>query len=134
MIIIDDRLSRIVLGGDRPGILSTEGLATTWGFQYRLVRALIDSRVDRRLSRGAADSLRATAAAPPPTVLTVLDPREVTHRAAQLAIGNRLNLLVAELLASASLHRATVALSEGNVGRSWPALFEDHGIALEVLP
>lgn len=133
MIIIDDRLSRIVLGGQRPELLAGAELATTWGFQYRLVRALIDDRVEGRLSRGAAEGLRSTAAAPPPGVLAVLDPRELTQQAAELAIGHRLNLLVAELLAAATHHRATVALSEGNVGRSWPALFEDRGVPLEVI-
>ncbi len=134
MIIIDDQLSRIVLGGDRPGVLASDELATTWSFQYRLVRALIDDRIDGRLSRGAAASLRATAAAPPPRVLRVLDPRAVTQRAAELAIADRLNLLFAELLASAQHHGATIALSEGNIGRTWPGLMEQHGIPFEVLP
>lgn len=133
MILIDDRLSRAVLSGDRPPALPAGDLATTWGFHYRLLRALLDQRVDGRLSRGVAEAVRATAAAPPPQVLTVLDPREVTGRAAELAVGDRLNLLGAELLASALLHDAMVALSEGNVGRSWPTLFDDHGVSLEVI-
>lgn len=133
MIIVDDRLAREVLAGRRVPVVGRRAVATTWGFHYRLVRALSDDRVEGRLSKAASAKVRAVAAAPPPSVLRVLDPREATAHAARLAIDHRLNLLTAELVASAQVHDAGVVLSEGNVGRTWPALFASLGVPLAVV-
>lgn len=133
MIIVDDRLARVVLSGHHVAALGDRPAVTTWGFQYRLVRALHDDRVDGRLSADASDALRRTAATPPPAVLTVLDPRPLTARAATLAIDRRLNLLAAELCAAALHHGAGIALTERNVGRRWPGLFEELGLTLTVV-
>lgn len=63
----------------------------------------------------------------------VLDPREVTGEAAGLARRHRLNLLATELVAAARARRATVWLSPGNVGRSWPEVFEAEGVDWQIL-
>lgn len=49
-----------------------------------------------------------------------------------LAARHGLDLLAAELMASAVHHRAGVRLSEGNVGRHWPAIMAEEGIALQI--
>ncbi len=130
MIIVDDQLSAAVLSERRS---FPDDVATTWAFHFRLLRALHDPRGGGQLTQASADGLLPIAAKPPPELLMVLDPRTTTDQAAAFAIADRLNLLTAQLLAAATHHGATVALSDGNVGRSWPALFEDHGIALEVI-
>ncbi len=131
MIIVDDRLSLEVLAGRRT--FSASGpVATTWSFHYRLLRALAQEARLRALTTADAKALRRLAADPPADRLTVLDPRQVTDRAAELARRHRLNLLAAELMASARIHRATVVLSTGNVGRAWPAAFEVERLELRV--
>ncbi|HXH59544.1 hypothetical protein [Iamia sp.] len=133
MIIVDDRMAREVLSGRRHPTLGDQPVATTWGFHYRLLRALSDNRVDGRLSRSVAKGLRATAVDPPTTVLEVLDPRLTTHAAARLSIDHRLNLLSAGLVAAAQHHGAPVVLSAGNVGRTWPDLFASLSIPLSIV-
>jgi len=133
VIIVDDRLASAVLSGRRHLVPGDGPVATTWGFHYRLVRALTDGRVEGTLIRAAADVAPAIAASPPPAVLDILDPRLATHATAQLSIDHRLNLLAAELAAAAQVHRAEIVLAAGNVGRSWPDLFAELGIPLTVV-
>lgn len=133
MIIVDDRLLRTLLGGGAEDLSERDRVATTWGFQYRLVRALHDSRVEGRLSGADAAGVERLAADPPIDLIQVLDPRLVVLPAARLAIDHRLNLLTAELVAAAVVHDAEVVLSERNVGRRWPALFAELGITLTVV-
>lgn len=133
MIVIDDRLSLDVLAG-RPGHLAGLGpIATTWGFHYRLVRALSDDARVGRLTKASTAALRRAAVSPPPGLLVVLDPRPLTERAARMAIRYRLNLLAAELVAAAAHHSATVALAAANVGRTWPDVLAAEGITLQVI-
>lgn len=135
MIIVDDALSLAALGGQRSrfGAGDDDVVATTWGFHYRLIRALTDTERTGRLSGGVPELLLQEALHPRPTDLQVLDPREVTHAAAAMAVRHGLNLLASELLASAVHHRAAVALSSGNVGRTWPAALEAEGVDLRVV-
>lgn len=70
---------------------------------------------------------------PPEDLLVVLDPRDVTVRAAEMALRHSLNLLAAEMVASAVHHRAELYLSAPNVGRSWPEVLAREGVALTVL-
>ncbi len=56
----------------------------------------------------------------------------VTAIASDLAVRHRLNMVGAELLASAVEHSATVVLSAGNVGRTWPEVFSAEGVRWEV--
>ena len=133
MIVVDDRLSLEALAG-RLGTLAADGpLVTTWGFHYRLVRALSDDAQVGRLTRASTATLRQSAIAPPPGVLMVLDPRSLTETAARMAIRHRLNLLAAELVAAAAYHSATVALAAGNVGRGWPDVLAAEGISLQLI-
>ena len=106
-------------------------MATTWGFHYRLVRALTADG-SGVLSRAVADAIRAVVLDPPPARLLVLDPRDVTASAASLANRHGLNLLAAELFAHAIRHDAEVHLTEANVGRRWPELMAAEGITLTV--
>lgn len=135
MIIVDDALSLDALAGRRSRLGADDQVvvATTWGFHYRLIRALTDTERTGRLSGGVPESLLQEALHPRPGDLQVLDPREVTGAAAVMAVRHGLNLLAAELVASAVHHDATVALSSGNVGRAWPAALEAEGVALRVV-
>jgi hypothetical protein len=110
-----------------------EPVATTWGFHYRLVRALIDNRTTGALSWGDATEALMAVSRPERHGVTVVDPRDVTTMAAGLAIEHRLNLLTAELVAAAQVHRAEVVLTERNVGRRWPGLFDELGITLTIV-
>lgn len=129
MIIVDDKLSLEALGRR---IDTTDEVATTWGFHYRLLRALQDETRLGALSRHVSQSLRGMVAEPPRDRLVVLDPRLVTRRAAELTVRHGLNLLAAELFASALRHRALVRLSAPNVGRTWAAVAAAEGVALEI--
>jgi len=129
VIIVDDRLSLEALGG-RIGVAGE--VATTWGFHYRLLRALHDETRLGALSRHVSPRLRGIVADPPPDRLVVLDPRLVTRLAAELTVLHGLNLLAAELFASALHHRASVLLSAPNVGRTWADVAATEGIALEI--
>ena len=106
--------------------------ATTWGFHYRLVRAVTDRRVEGSLSRGNPALMLDIVSRPEQHGLLVVDPRSVTSAAATLAIEHRLNLLTAELLAAAQVHEAEVVLTERNVGKRWPALFDELGLTLTI--
>lgn len=128
MIIVDDRLSLDVLAGR----MTAEHVATTWGFHYRLLRALSDDTRWGALSGAATEEARRVAVDPPEARLVVLDPRAVTARAAVLASRHGLNLLAAELFASAAHYGATVRLSEANVGRQWAAVMAAEAITFEI--
>ncbi|HEY9565299.1 MAG TPA: hypothetical protein VIR30_16150 [Nocardioides sp.] len=135
MIIVDDGLSLDALAGRRSrfGAADEDKVATTWGFHYRLIRALSDTERTGRLSGGHPETLLQEALHPRPNDLEVLDPREVTGAAAAIAVRHGLNLLAAELVASAAHHDATVALSSANVGRAWPAVLETEGVTLRIV-
>ncbi len=134
MILVDDRLCLDALAGRTT--LSTspeEVVATTWGFHYRLLRALADDRVVGSLTRASPADVRRRAANPPANRLVVLDPRTSTSLAAELAVRHGLNLLASELVAAAKSHRCQVVLSEANVGRRWPDVLTSEGISLRVV-
>lgn len=129
MIILDDRLSLELLAGR----LDIGRCSTTWGFHYRLNRAIASRSGRGTLSRSAGDAVMEVVANPPEDLLVVLDPRDVTVRAAEMALRHSLNLLAAEMVASAVHHRAELYLSAPNVGRSWPEVLAREGVALTVL-
>lgn len=135
MIIVDDTLSLDALAGQRArfGAADDEVVATTWGFHHRLVRALTDTERTGRLSGGHPEALFQEALHPRANDLQILDPRAVTGDSAAMAVRHGLNLLAAELVASAVHHGATVALSAANVGRAWPAVFRAEGVELRVV-
>ena len=103
-----------------------------WGFHFRLLRALLDSRVRGRLSDGIDERMVRTALMPPTDVLTVLDPRYLTVTAARIMSRHRLSVVTSELLAAALVHSAPVHVAEPNVGRSWRDAFAAEGAALHV--
>jgi hypothetical protein len=129
LIIVDDRLSLDVLAGR----LTLGSCATTWGFHYRLTRALSDESRHGVLSRNAGPEVRAVVANPPGERLRVLDPREVTSLAARMAVRHGLNVLGAEMIASAVHYRAELYLSAGNIGRSWPDALAAEAVSLTVV-
>ncbi len=133
MIIFDDHLAQAVLIGHRQVRPEVGPAATTWGFHYRLIRALTDTSVSGSLSRATPKRMLQVASNPLAHGLHIVDPRDLTTAAAALAIEHRLNLLTAELFAAAQVHQAAVVLTERNVGRRWPALFEELGISLTVV-
>jgi hypothetical protein len=133
VIVVDDRLSLEALAGRLGEVAGDESVVTTWGFHYRLVRALSDEERIGRLTRASSAALRRAAIAPPTGLLQVLDPRPLTETAATMAIRYRLNLLAAELVAAAKYHSATVALAAVNVGRTWPDVLAAEGIRLRVI-
>ena len=130
MIIVDDKLSLDALAGTLDW---TEAVATTWGFHYRLVRALRDEERRGARRRSATDLARTLAADPPPSLLQVLDPRDVTILATEMAAHHGLNVLASELVAAAVHHRAAVQLSAPNVGRRWPEVLAAEGISLRIV-
>jgi hypothetical protein len=131
VILVDDRLCLEALAGRLD--VGEGPIATTWGFHYRLVRALSDDARLGRLTEVSTTALRRAAVSPPSDRLFVLDPRPVSEMAARMAIRHRLNLLAAELVAAATHHSASVALAAVNVGRTWPDVFATEGIALQVV-
>lgn len=133
MILVDDYLTRTIALGERQQVPDDEAVATTWGFHYRLVRALIDNRTVGTLSWGDATEALMAVTRPERHGVAVVDPRDLTPTAAALAIEHRLNLLSAELVAAAQVHDAEVVLTERNVGRRWPELFDELGITLTVV-
>ena len=133
MIIVDDRLSiEVFAGRPLPEVASDVPVATTWCFHFRLLRALADPRLVGHLSREATEAVRERAGNPAADTLVVLDPRRSTALAAELASEHQLNLVAAELVAAARLHRASVLLSSANVGRGWPEAFAAAGVELRV--
>lgn len=140
MIIVDDfltrtivLLTRTIVLGERQEVPDGETVTTTWGFHYRLTRALIDNRTTGTLSWGDATEALIAVSRPEQHGLAIVDPRSLTTTAATLAIEHRLNLLTAELMAAAQVHTAEVVLTERNVGQRWPGLFDELGLTLTVV-
>lgn len=133
MIVVDDYLTRTIVLGEREEVPDGETVATTWGFHYRLIRALTDNRTSGTLSWGDATEALLAVSRPERHGLAVVDPRLLTTTAASLAIEHRLNLLTAELVAAAQVHDAEVVLTERNVGKRWPGLFDELGLTLTIV-
>ncbi len=134
MIIVDDHLAVWALAGRGNRLWPDEVPTIPWGFHFRLVRALLDSRVRGRLSDGIDERMVRAALAPPTDVLTVLDPRYLTVTAAQIMSRHRLSVVTSELLAAALVYSAHVHVAETNVGRSWPEAFAEEGVELYIHP
>jgi len=134
VIIVDDHLAVWALAGRGRRLWPGEAPTIPWGFHFRLLRALLDSRVRGRLSEGIDERMVRAALAPPTDVLTVLDPRHLTVTAAQLMSRHRLSVVTSELLAAALVHRSPVHVAEANVGRSWPDAFAKEGMELHIHP
>ena len=135
MIIVDDHLAVWALAGQGSRLWPGEVPTIPWGFHFRLLRALLDSRVRGRLSEGIDERMVRAALAPPTAdVLTVLDPRYLTVTAAQIMSRHRLSVITSELLAAALVHGAPVHVAEANVGRSWRDAFAEEGVTIHIHP
>jgi hypothetical protein len=130
VIIVDDKLTLEVLGGR---LRVPAPVATTWGFHCRLVRALQDASRGGAVGGSAVAGALAAAIDPPESRLRVLDPRVVTAETASLASRHRLNLLAAELFASAAHYSSEIYLSAPNVGSRWREVSDAEGIPLKIV-
>ncbi|MGH9067846.1 MAG: hypothetical protein ACRD0J_10210 [Acidimicrobiales bacterium] len=130
MVIVDDHLALLAIAGRLPDLEVNGPVATTWGFHFRLARALSDPATQGSLSRRDVDPAAAVRRVlhPPPHRLVVLDPRTSIDDIVRVAVAHRANLLLAELVGAAVHHGASVRITEANVGRPWPATMEAEGV------
>lgn len=130
MVIVDDHLALLALAGRLPELSAEAPVVTTWTFQFRLARAVLDSARSGSLSRRSTDpsAVARRVLHPPANRLVVLDPRPSVDASVRIAVETGANLLLAELAGAAAHHRAAVRVTRGNVGRSWPAVMEAEGI------
>jgi hypothetical protein len=130
MVIVDDHLALLAIAGRLPDLGVDGPVTTTWGFHFRLARALLDPARRGSLSRRNVDP--ATAARrvlhPPAHRLVVLDPRASADETVRAAVVHQSNLLLAEILGAAVHHRALVRVTDANVGRTWSATMEAEGV------
>ncbi len=101
-------------------------MATTWGFHFRLARALSDPARLGSLSRRNVDPAAAARRVlhPPAHRLVVVDSRAGIDETVRVAVVHQTNLLLAEVLGAAVRHRASVRITEAHLGRTWSAGME----------
>lgn len=130
MVIVDDHLGLDLIVGDRPAGLPAGPVAITYGFHYRLVRAVASDQDTGALARRVAGPALALQRVlrPPIDRLVALDPREGLAEAAAIANRHAANLLLAELVGAALHHRAAVRVTSANCGRAWPAIMAAEGV------
>ena len=130
MIIVDDHLALLAIAGSLPELGELGPVTTTYGFHYRLARAVSDSARSGTLSRRHQEAPAALnrVLRPPANRLIVLDPRASIDEAVSVAIERGANLLLAELVGAALHHRASVRITPRNEGRTWAAVMEAAGI------
>ena len=135
MVIVDDHLAILAIAGRLPDLGATEPVATTYGFHFRMARAVADSARAGSLSRRLADPAAALARVmrPPGHRLLVLDPRPSMEAAVAVAAGDRANLLLAELVGAALHHRAAIRVTPANKGKSWTRVMEAEGIDFQTV-
>jgi hypothetical protein len=130
VIIVDDHLALLAIAGSLPELGRPGPVATTYGFHYRLARAVSDSARSGTLSRRQEEASAALhrVLRPPANRLIVLDPRASLDAAVSVAIEGGANLLLAELVGAAVHHRASVRVTPRNEGRTWTAVMEAAGV------
>jgi len=135
VVIVDDHIALLAIAGAPPAELPDGPVVTTYSFHFRLVRAVVDEAADGALSRRVSDPALAVRRVihPPADRLLVLDPRTSTAEAAQVGFNHGANLLLAELVGAALRHGAAIRMSEGNVGRAWPAVMTAESVDFAVL-
>jgi hypothetical protein len=132
VVIVDDHLSLLAIAGRLPDLMADGPVVTTWGFQFRMARAVTHSSRWGSLSRRVADpdvALRRYLR-PPANRLIVLDPRVSADQSVRIAVAHRANLLLAELAGSAVHYGAAVRLTAANIGRTWPTVLQTEGVDL----
>ncbi len=130
MIIVDDHLALLAIAGALPELGQPGPVTTTYGFHYRLARAVSDSTRSGTLSRRLQDAPAALIRVlkPPANRLVVLDPRASIEESVDVAMRGSANLLLAELVGAAMHHRASVRITPKNEGRTWAAVMEAAGV------
>ena len=130
MIIVDDHLALLAIAGSLPELGQPGPVTTTYGFHYRLARAVSDSARSGTLSRRHQEAPAAVnrVLRPPANRLLVLDPRASVGEAVSVAIEGGANLLLAELVGAAVHHRASVRITPGNEGRTWAGVMDAAGV------
>ncbi|MDQ6727362.1 MAG: hypothetical protein M3066_14525 [Actinomycetota bacterium] len=130
MIIVDDHLALLAIAGALPDLGGPGPVTTTYGFHYRLARAVSDSARSGSLSRRHQEASVALdrVVRPPTNRLLVLDPRASVEEAVSVAIERGANLLLAELVGAAVHHGCSVRITPRNMGRTWPAVMEAAGV------
>jgi hypothetical protein len=123
VIIVDDHLALLAIAGSLPDLGQPGPVTTTYGFHYRLARAVSDSARSGTLSRRHQEAPAALnrVLRPPANRLLVLE-------AVNVAIERGANLLLAELVGAAVHHRASVRITPRNAGRTWAAVMEAAGV------
>ena len=131
MIIVDDHLALLAIAGALPELGHPGPIATTYGFHFRLARAVADSTrtgtLSRRLENAPAALTRVLR--PPANRVVVLDPRASLDEAVHVGINHGANLLLAELVGAAVHHHAAVRITPGNEGRTWAAVMATNSVA-----
>lgn len=130
MIIVDDHLALLAIAGSLPELGQPGPVTTTYGFHYRLARAVSDSVRSGTLSRRhqSAPAALSRVLRPPANRLIVLDPRASVDEAVTIGIEHGANLLLAELVGAALHHRASVRITPGTEGRTWARVMAGAGV------
>lgn len=130
MVIVDDHIALLAISGRLPDLQAVGPVTTTYGFHYRLVRAVMDNARSGSLSRRLDDPTAALRRVrePPTNRLVVLDPRTSTAEAATAAVAHHANLLLAELVGAARHYGASVRVTQANAGRRWPSTFSAEDV------
>jgi hypothetical protein len=124
VIIVDDHLALLAIAGALPDLGHPGPVATTYGFHFRLARAVADSTRRGTLSRGLENAPAALSRVlrPPADRLVVLDPRASLDQAVRVGMDHGANRLLADLVGAAVHHHAVVRVMRGNVGRTWASV------------
>lgn len=103
---------------------------TTYGFHFRMARAVSDSARSGTLSKrsGGSPSAVRRVLRPPADRLLILDPRSSLDEAVRAATEHGANLLLAEVVGAAHRHGAAVRVTAANAGRLWPAVMHASGV------
>ena len=134
MPVVDDHLALSILSGRQIRQWPDAAPWIPWGFHFGLVRAVLDMRLQGRLSSRVDERVLRLVVAPPVDMLRVIDPRHLTATAARLMTLHPLSLVAAELLSAGVVLGTPVHVAHGNVGRSWPEVAEAEGVDLRIEP
>jgi hypothetical protein len=120
----------LAIAGQLPEFGVEGPFVTTYGFQFRMARAVIDSARTGRLSKRVTnpDAAGRRLLYPPAHRLVVLDSRSSLEDAVRVAITYGANLLLAELVGAARHHSAAIRVTRSNVGGTWVGVMEAEGI------
>lgn len=143
MVIVDDHLSLLVLGGAVGERELTDDVVTTSLWYLRLVAAVTapptpdrgPGRLTRLLDSLATPDRDAAVARildPPRDVLEVLHPMHFAVEMAQAQREQRLNLLAAETIAAAVHHGASIVVAAPNRGGPIQHAARELGVSYEV--